>query len=99
MSEELKENMCHIVFPCMHTDELPCVYFEESSNGFCKYLLEYGCNSYVARVNSIAIELKKMGIDLIPIGRLDEIKAKLKDAVRTSGLKPVEDVLNILEDM
>ena len=46
----------------------------------------------------MVLELKKMGVDFILTGRLDEIKAKLKDAVRTSGLQPVEEVLEILEE-
>ena len=101
MSEDLKENMCRILFDCKDFDGNVCSHNDSIDR--CKYSKSKTtsgiCLSSVARVNAMTIELKKMGVDFILIGKLDEIKAKLKDAVRTSGLKPVEEVIKILEDM
>jgi hypothetical protein len=98
MSEELKGNMCLIEFECMAQNGAMCVYgnnkircIHEKQQGFCF--------SSIARTNAMVIELKKMGVDVILTGRLDEIKEKLRVAVNGHGLKPVEDVLKILEEM
>ena len=97
MSKKQKENMCGIVFNC-GCDEKDCAYFKESViPGICSFELFSECGSSVARANAIILELKKMGVGFMLTGRLDEIKSKLKLAVERNGLKPVEEVLKILD--
>ena len=97
MDEELKPSQCTVYFMCDGSlPNRPCAY-RKGDNCWYDYCLV--CKSSVACVNAMVIELKKMGVDFILTGRLDEIKAKLKDAVRTSGLQPVEEVLRILESI
>ena len=96
MNGELLPNQCTVHFVCnVSLPNRSCVYRKGDN---CWYNDCLVCNSSVACVNAMVIELKKMGVDLILTGKLEEIKAKLKDAVRTSGLQPVEEVLEILEE-
>ena len=98
MSEEQKENTCMIEFQCICLGHNGCVYFKDGTIDKCVFENPFGyCNSAIAKTNSMIIELKKMGVGFILAGRLDEIKSKLKLAVERNGLKPVEDVLKMLE--
>ena len=96
MNGELLPNQCIVHFVCDGSlPNRPCAYRKGDNCWYDDCLV---CKSSIACVNAMVLELKKMGVDFILTGRLDEIKAKLKDAVRTSGLQPVEEVLEILEE-
>lgn len=57
--EELKDNMCKVVFHCFDSISDPCVY----KNGrFCK-TGSYECTSSVAKVNRMTLELKRLGVE------------------------------------
>lgn len=57
--EDLKENKCSIVFFCDHSEQEPCVYFS-GSNKDCKFFDEFcNCNSSIANVNRMTLEIKR----------------------------------------
>ena len=65
MSEEPKENMCLVEFQCTCLEHNKCVYFKDGTIDRCVFENPFGyCNSSVAKTNAIAIELKKMGIEI-----------------------------------
>ena len=105
MENDLKKNMCNLIFDCNDSGRRPCVNFKQDETPeyktlrACAHCSGDGCESSIAKTNSMVLELKKIGVGLIPIGQFDEIKSKLRLAVERNGLKPVEEVLNILEDL
>lgn len=61
----MKDNQCEIEFLCNHCVG-PCVYFIQGKDG-CKYKFTFGqdyCESKVAQVNRMVLELKKHGIEI-----------------------------------
>ena len=56
---EPKQNLCTIAFHCI--DYFDCIYRSGDDETTCKYKSDtYRCNSAVARVNALTIELKEL---------------------------------------
>ena len=97
MNEDPKENMCHIVFICMHSDETACAHFKETDTWVCGYADAFGCNSAVARVNAMVIELKRHGIDHQNRELIKKIGTLLQQSLDSGhGLRPVEEAMDLI---
>ena len=59
----LKKNLCRIKFICTNVKH-KCSYFIKGNENKCKHYENGLCNSKVAQVNMLAIELKNRGINV-----------------------------------
>jgi len=79
MDDKPKDNLSKINFICPNRKDTGCVYYKKGVNNFCVYSNPTGlgyyssseCNSLVANVNRMMVELKSMDIDIS-----DDIKSK-----------------------
>ena len=102
MSEELKENMCLLEFECMSESQY-CAY-GNSDGTPCKHEGPSGyCNSSVARVNAMIIELKRLGFvatDETQKSLLKEIRGLLQKSLDSGfGLRPVELAVGLIDSV
>ena len=101
MSEELKPNQCTIHFVCDGSlPNRPCVYRKGDN---CWYNDCLVCNSSVARVNAMVIELKRLGFvatDETQKSLLKDIRALLQKSLDSGhGWKPVEDAVELIDSI
>ena len=103
MSEELKENMCRMIFNCTADDINDCATSKQSGSWGCEYLKYDICHSSVARVNAMVIEMKRLGFvatNETQKSLLKDIRALLQKSLDSGfGLRPVELAVELIDSV